>query len=151
MDHREFRSRFHVEARRLRLNMLRLPGLAASGTGWEEKLLTHMRGLEPGCTWTDVFPDVHLSEPPLEARDDIAANDADPEIYWRFVELHEALWNEMKRVLPAEIEAAERAGSGFGMANPHGPEHALRVFRSLPDGAGAKVAWTALNSTPAES
>jgi hypothetical protein len=151
LDSREFKSLFEAEARRLRLNMLRLTGLAGSGSEWHEQLLAHMRRLEPPCTWADVFPGAHLPEPPPEFRNDIAANDADPELYWRRAELHEALWSEMKRVLPAEIEAAQREGSGFMMAYPHGPEHALRVFRDLPNGAGAEVTWSALNSTPAES
>lgn len=146
MDPHEFTSCFEAEVRRLRLNMLRLPGLAASGSGWEEKLFAHMRGLEPECTWADVFPGAPLPEPPPEVRDDVAANDADPELYWRRKEMYETLVSEMQRVLPAEYEAAQREGSGFGMSIPHGPEHALRVFRSLPDGAGAKVAWSALSS-----
>jgi hypothetical protein len=148
MDRHEFNSCFDSEVRRLRLNMLRLGGLAASGSGWEEKLLAHMRNLEPGCTWEDVFPGRPQREPPPELRDEIATNDADPERYWRLREMHLAVWSEMMRVLPVEYAAALGAGRGFGMAWPHGPEHALRVFRNLPDGAGAEAAWTALTSTP---
>jgi hypothetical protein len=148
MDRHEFSSCFDSEARRLRLNMRRLGGLASSGSGWEEKLLAHMRSLEPGCTWQDVFPGMPQFEPPPEMRDEVAANDADPERYWRHRELHLTAWAEMLRVMPVEYAAAMRAGEGFGMAWPHGAEHALRVFRSLPDGAGGEVAWAALTSTP---
>jgi hypothetical protein len=148
MDRREFRSRFELEERRLRLNPLRLGGLAASGSGWEEKLLAHMRTFEPGCTWEDVFPGMPQRELSPELRDAIAAFDADPERYWRHQELQLTAWTEMLRVMPVEYAAAMRAGEGFGMAWPHGAEHALRVFRNLPDGAGAVAAWTALTSTP---
>jgi hypothetical protein len=148
MDHREFMSHFEAEARRLRLNMFRLTGLAASGSGWEERILAHMRSLQPECTWADVFPGPPLPEPPPEMHDQVAAADADPEVYWRWAERNAALWREMRRVFSAEIAEANRVRSGFGMSFPHGPDHALRVFRSLPDGAGAKVAWTALTSIP---
>lgn len=130
--------------------MMRLTGLAGSGSGWQEQLLARMRRLEPGCTWADVFPGATLPEPPSEFGDEIAANDADPDLYWRRIELNAALLSEMKRVLPAEMETARREGSSFMMAYPHGPEHALRVFRNLPDGVGAEAAWTALNATPSE-
>jgi len=150
MDHHEFISRFDSEARRLRLNMRRIGSLAVSGSGWEEKLLVRMSSLEPGCTWQDVFPGMPPFEPPPEMRDEVAANDADPERYWRHRELHLAALNEMLRVMPVEYAAAMRAGEGFGMHWPHGAEHALRVFRSLPDGAGAVATWRALNSTPAD-
>jgi hypothetical protein len=151
MDSREFKSRFEFEVRRLRLNMRRLPGLAAGGSGWEEKLLAHMRTLQPGCTWVDVLPGALIPEPPPEMLDEIAADDADPERYWRRAEMYEALMREMKRVLPAEFAAGTRQGGGPGMVLPNGPEHALRVFRELPDGAGAKVAWSALNATSTDS
>jgi hypothetical protein len=147
MDRHEFNSRFDLEARRLRLNVLRLGGLAASGSGWEEKLLVHMRNLEPGCTWEDVFPGMPQRQPSPEMSNAIAAFDADPERYWRNRELQLAAWTEMLRVMPVEYAAAKRAGEGFGMAWPHGAEHALRVFRNLPDGAGAEAAWTSLTST----
>ena len=151
MDHREFKTLFEFEARRLRLNMLRLPGLAGSGSGWREQLLAHMRSLEPVCTWADVFPGANLPEPPPALRDDVAANDVDPDTFWRWKELHNALWREMERVLSAEMAKANASGSGFGMSFPHGPEHALRVFRNLPDGAGTKAAWAALTTVPADS
>jgi hypothetical protein len=151
MDHREFRSRFEAEVRRLRLNMLRFGGLATSGSGGEEKLLAHMRSLELGCSWGDVFPGAPPFVPPLEMREEVAAADADPDLYWRRLELQLAAWTEMLRVVPVEYAAALRAGTGFSMAWPHGAEHALRVFRSLPDGAGVKAAWTALTSTPPDS
>ena len=150
MESREFKSCFEAEVRRLRLNMLRLPGLAASGLGWEEKLLAHMRGLQPECGWADVFPGAPLPEPPPEMRDEVAANDADPERYWLWIEMHKALSSEMRRVLSVEYAAPRSEGSGFGMAFPHGPEHALPVFRSLPDGAGATAAWAALTTAPSD-
>ena len=148
MDRHEFTSCFDSEARRLRLNMRRLGGLASSGLGWEEKLLAHMRSLEPGCTWQDVFPGMPQLEPPPEMRDEVAANDQDPERYWRRLEMAKAVISEMRRVMPEEYAAAMRAGTGFGMAWPHGAEHALRVLQNLPDRAGVEAAWAALTATP---
>jgi hypothetical protein len=83
MDVTEFKRQFEAEARRLRLNMYRLPGLAGDGSGWEAELLERMRALVPGATWADVFPGVQLPEPDPALAAVIAAVDRDPDIYWR--------------------------------------------------------------------
>lgn len=150
MDREAFRSRFEAEGRRLQLNMLRLPGLAGCGFGWDETLLAHMRVLSPGCTWADVFPGVRIPEPPPELHAQVAAADADPEAYWRVAEAQSALWQEAERVLSAEWARAQRDGVAFGMSYPYGPEHALRVLRGLPDGAGWEAVEAALASAPPE-
>jgi hypothetical protein len=151
LDNQEFKSSFDREARRLRLNMLRLGGLATSGAGWQEQLLSRMRSLEPGCTWQDVFPGMILPDPPPEMHDRIVAVDADPDIYWQRAELHEALWREIKRVLPAELARGGHPNPGDGLSFPGTVEHTLSVLRSLPDGAGAEAARAALTKVPEES
>jgi hypothetical protein len=98
-----------------------------------------------------VFPGTSLPEPPPEIRDRIAAADADPDIYWRRVDAGEAIWREMERVCPAELAKARGEEPGFSMSFPRSLEDALRVLRTLPDGAGAEVLRAALKAVPGDS
>ena len=148
MEHREFMQRFEAEARRLRLNMFRLPGLAASGTGWEQELLDRMRALAPGASWEDVFPGQLLPAPDPEIADLVEDMDADPEAFWRRRDLEHELSRELERVVPSPESLAP--GVSIGYTFPHGVEHALRVLRRLPDGAGSQAFHAALESTPVE-
>lgn len=144
MDQREFMRQFEVEARRLRLNMYRLPALAASDTGAIE-LLERMRGLAPGATWEDVIPGIQLPEPDREIGDLVAATDSDPEAFWQERELALELWRELERVVPTDTR-----GETMGFEFSHDLEHALRVLRRLPDGAGFEAFFAALESTPVD-
>ena len=146
MEVREFKRLFEIEARRLRLNMHRLPAFAASAEA-ENELLERMRRLSPGATWEDVLPGVRLPEPDPLMAEAIAEMDRDPEGYWRQREIDEALWRELERVVLRDPELA--AGEGIGFDFPLGREHALRVLRRLPDDAGWQAFDAALASTPA--
>ena len=135
----EFRRLFEQEARRLRLNMLRLPGLVASDTEWQTPLLARMRGLEPGATWQDVFPGVRLPDPDPHLANAIAEVDADPEAWWREEEVAQEFWAELRRLVPFHQLEPRSDEYGFGFSIPEDTEYALRALRSLPDGAG----WSA--------
>ena len=143
MDRRDFAVEFEREVRRLRLNMLRLPGLIATGSGWEATLLDRMRALEPGATWEDVFPGLRLPEPDPHLVDAIAAFDADPDAWWREHDLSQQIRREFRRLVSFPLEEAAFSDGGFGWSLPEELEYeeleyALHVLRSLPDGAG----WT---------
>ena len=123
MDHREFENQFATEARRLRLNPYRLDGLAGGGTDWEEPLLAHMRALEPGVSWEDVFPG-HVDpefEPHLAEL--IASFDANPDAYWNERD-RQAVDREFHRVVLTHLTNSVDLDNG------------LRALRSLPDNAG---------------
>ena len=132
----DFLELFEQEARRLRLNMYRLPGLAATGTGWETSILERMRSLEPGATWQDVFPDMAIPDPEPELADAIAAVDADPEAFWRERELSRLFWREFHRLVPLPQQGTDAQASGIGFSLPDDTDYALQILRSLPDGAG---------------
>ena len=144
-DQQEFSRQFDREVRRLRLNMLRLPGLVASGTDWQAPLLDRMRALEPGATWEDVFPGLHLPEPDPHLAMAIAAFDADPEAWWQEHEIGQQLLTEFRRLVPRPREEVAFEGQVFGWSLPEDPEYALRILRSLPDGAGWNAFRDALN------
>jgi hypothetical protein len=156
MDRDEFARRFQEEVRRLRLNPLRLGGLATAGdpSEWQDTILSRMRRLEPGATWPDVFPDEPAA---FVARPDdaewIKEFDSDPERYWREQDEGAALLREMDRVIPAELRAlnANAPDVGWGVSFPHGVRHALAVLRQLPDRAGTDAFIAALERTPPEA
>ena len=148
MDPRDFMTHFEAEVRRLRLNMWRLTGLATGGAEAQNELLAHMRSLEPGVSWADVFPGERLREPPPEVADIVSAGDADPDHFWRWRDVRQALSKEAERVLSVEHAKARAEGNGFALDYPHGPEHALRVMRSLPDAAGWDAWSKALAASP---
>lgn len=125
---------FDAEMRRLGLDMFRFPGLKVRGTPWETPALERMRSLQPGATWSDVFPDLDLPALP-------PAPDLESEQFWR----QRALLNELRRVL--STQGASSDGQGM-ITLPHGADHAVRVLRRLPDGAGWQALATALASTP---
>jgi hypothetical protein len=151
MDVQEFMQEFETEARRLRLNMLRHTGLAGTGSEWLAPLLERMRALEPGATWEDVFPGRQVPEPDPLLADAITAMDRDPDAYWRERALYQELGKELERVVRMPVVASESNALGIGWSSfPHGPEHALRVLRRLPDQAGGQAFHEALESTPSD-
>jgi hypothetical protein len=66
----------------------------------------------------------------------------------RELDLLRAISEEFQRVMPASLDNAEPTAIGFECAFPHGPEHALRVLRRLPDQAGGEAIREALEQTP---
>ena len=136
MEHQEFAREFEAEVHRLNLDMFRFPGLKVRGTPWEAPALERMRSLQPGATWADVFPDLELLEPD-------PGPDRESEQFWRKLEF----LRELRRVVSAPGASSEGMG---GITLPHGPEHALRVLRELPDGAGWRALEAALASRPAD-
>lgn len=145
LDIQDFWRHFEREARRLRLNMIRLPGLVVTGADWQGPLLDRMRALEPGSTWQDVFPRAQLPEPDPHLAKAIAAFDVDPEAWWRHHELGQALVREFRRLVPFPREEATSEDQGFGWDLPEDGEYTLRLLRSLPDGAGWKAFRDALH------
>ena len=145
-DTQEFWHHFEREARRLLLNMVRLPNFFASGSDWQAPLLARMRALEPGATWQDVFPGAHLPEPDAHLANAIAAFDADPEAWWREHEVGQEVSREFRRLVPFPRREATSDDQGFGWDLPEDAEYALRMLRSLPDGAGWKAFRDALHS-----
>jgi hypothetical protein len=146
LEMQEFKRQFDREARRLKLNMLKLPGLVATGTDWEVVLLDRMRALEPGATWQDVFLGLQLPEPDPHLANAIAAFDADPEAWWREHEVGEEVLREFRRLVPFPRQEATSDDQGFGWSLPEDPEYVLRLLRSLPDGAGWRAFRDALHS-----
>lgn len=146
LDTQDFWREFEREARRLRLNMIRLPGVVASGADWQAPLLDRMRALEPGATWENVFPGAQLPEPDPHLAHAIGAFDADPEAWWREHEIGRDVLREFRRLVPFPRQEATSDDQGFGWDLPQDAEHALRVLRSLPDGAGWGAFREALHS-----
>jgi hypothetical protein len=142
LDIQEFWRQFEREARRLRLNMIRLPGLVASGENWQAPLLDRMRALEPGATWQDVFPGAQLPEPDPHLAGAVAAFEADPDAWWREHDISEQVSREFRRLVPFPRKEATSDDQGFGWSLPDDAEYALRLLRSLPDGAG----WSAFRN-----
>ena len=136
LDNQEFAREFDREARRLRLNMVRLPGVVATGTDWQRPLLDRMRALQLGATWEDVFPGFRLPEPDPHLAEAIAAFDADPEAWWREHEIGQDVLREFRRLVPFPRQEVTSEDQGFGWSLPEDPEYALRMLRSLPNGAG---------------
>lgn len=147
MSDEQFPRQFEREARRLRLNMIRLPSLVASGTDWQAPLLNRMRALEPGATWQDVFPGLQVPEPDLHLANAIAAFDADPEAWWREHEIGQEVLREFRRLVPFPRQEVASDDQGFGWSLPQDAEYTLRALRSLPDGAGWSAFRDALHRT----
>ena len=133
MDTQEFMDQFFSEARRLRLNMYRLPALAMSASDGQARLLDRMRELKVGATWEDVFPGMELPDVDPELEEAIAELDADPERYWRERDFWELLFAELDRIVPGR--KAEAGGNSIGFNVPD-RDRALRMLQRLPDGAG---------------
>lgn len=136
LDIQEFWRHFEREARRLRLNMIQLPGVVATGADWQRPLLDRMRALEPGSTWQDVFPGAQLPEPDPHLAGAIAAFDADPDAWWREHEIGQDISREFRRLVPFPRLQDSSDDQVYGWDLPEDAEYALRRLRSLPDGAG---------------
>lgn len=154
MNRIEFVEQFEREARRLRLDPLRIGALAASADieDWQTALLTRMQALSPGATWADVFPGM-APEAFAPRTDDpkwIREVDANPYQFWREQDERRAISQELDRVIPEEQRVTTVQGASWGITWPHGAAHALRAMRSLPDGAGMKALMVALERTSTE-
>ncbi|HKO20202.1 MAG TPA: hypothetical protein VJU82_15095 [Acidobacteriaceae bacterium] len=136
LDIQEFWRHFEREARRLRLNMIRLPGVVATGADWQGPLLDRMRALEPGSTWQDVFAGVQIPEPDPRLAGGIATFDADPDAWWREHEIGQDITREFRRLVPFPRQQGSSDDEVYGWDLPEDAEHALGRLRSLPDSAG---------------